>query len=144
MWFIFSLAAAVLWGLTYVLNEQILKHISVPSSIAIFCFFTSFIMIGYSFLNHTLEIDIYKIIHSQKLTFLIISSIISFALAEIMIGSAIQGKNATLASLIEISYPFFTVLFSYLLFKEIRMSLSIFVGGGLILTGAFLIFYFKQ
>lgn len=144
MWFIFSISAAILWGITYVLDEKIFKHISISTALAIFCFFTSLTMVLYSVFTKNFKIDFNKIISSPKLLFLILCAIVTSTVAEFMIGSSIQAKNATLSSLIEISYPLFTILFSYLIYKEIRISLSVALGGILIFTGTFLIYYFNQ
>jgi drug/metabolite transporter (DMT)-like permease len=53
----------------------------------------------------------------------------------------ITGKNATLASLIEMTYPLFVVLFTYLFYRQMYITPSVFVGGMLILVGAGLIIY---
>lgn len=39
-------------------------------------------------------------------------------IAELLIGFSIVAKNATLSGLIEISYPIFIALFSYILFRH--------------------------
>ena len=52
---------------------------------------------------------------------------------------AVRGRNATLASLIEISYPVFVALFAWLLFREIHVNASVVVGGLLVFAGVCLI-----
>jgi drug/metabolite transporter (DMT)-like permease len=64
-------------------------------------------------------------------------------LAELFIGFSIQGKNATLSGLIEISYPFFIAIFSYLLFRKNYLTLSTVFGGLFIAIGVFLIYRFN-
>ncbi|MGA2053413.1 MAG: EamA family transporter, partial [Opitutales bacterium] len=56
---------------------------------------------------------------------------------------AIQHKNATLASLIEISYPFFVALFAWLLFRDVQLSWATALGGLLILAGIAIIYRFN-
>lgn len=53
---------------------------------------------------------------------------------------AIGEKNATLASLIEISYPFFVALFAWLFFREVQVSVPTIVGGLMILGGVTVVF----
>ena len=60
---------------------------------------------------------------------------------EVMVYLAISGKNATLASLIEMTYPIFVVLFAYIFYREIHVTASVFAGGLMILIGAGLIIY---
>ena len=48
---------------------------------------------------------------------------------------AISDKNATLASLIEISYPVFVALFAWLLFRQVHLNASVLVGALLVFAG---------
>jgi drug/metabolite transporter (DMT)-like permease len=48
---------------------------------------------------------------------------------------SISGKNATLASLIEITYPVFVVLFAFLLFRQMNLNASVLIGAGLVFAG---------
>ena len=57
---------------------------------------------------------------------------------------AIGSKNATLASLIEITYPVFVAVFSYLMFRHVHINASVIVGGLLVVSGAGLIIYNNQ
>jgi drug/metabolite transporter (DMT)-like permease len=57
---------------------------------------------------------------------------------------AIGNKNATLASLIEITYPVFVALFSYLMFRHVQVNASVILGGLMVMAGAGLIIYNNQ
>ena len=46
-----------------------------------------------------------------------------------------------MASLIEITYPLFVVIFAYLLFRQLHLTSSVIIGGLMIMTGAGLIIY---
>ncbi|MCA1805896.1 MAG: EamA family transporter [Xanthomonadaceae bacterium] len=48
---------------------------------------------------------------------------------------AIGGKSATLAAVIEISYPVFVALFTWLLFREAHINASVVIGGALVFAG---------
>ena len=63
---------------------------------------------------------------------------------EVMVYLAISGKNATLASLIKMTYPVFVVLFAYIFYLHMHVTASVFVGGLMILTGSGLIIYNNQ
>jgi drug/metabolite transporter (DMT)-like permease len=54
---------------------------------------------------------------------------------------SIASKNATLASLIEISYPVFVAVFAYLLFREIHVNPSVIIGGLLVFAGVAMIIW---
>jgi drug/metabolite transporter (DMT)-like permease len=52
---------------------------------------------------------------------------------------AVRGRNATLASLIEISYPAFVALFAWLLFRDWQLNAGVLLGAALVFAGTMLI-----
>ena len=62
-----------------------------------------------------------------------------FVLASIFIVISIQNKNATVAGLIELTYPIFTILFTWYFFNENHINSSIIIGGGFIAIGVVII-----
>jgi drug/metabolite transporter (DMT)-like permease len=70
--------------------------------------------------------------------------IAALCIAEFGIGYSIQGKNATLAGLIEITYPLFIALFAYFAFGEAQLSLASALGGTLIFAGVATIYFFAR
>ena len=59
----------------------------------------------------------------------------------VLIYLSIGSKNASLASLLEISYPAFVILFAYLLFRQVHVNAAAILGGLMTLLGAVLIIY---
>ena len=144
MWIILSLAASTLWGMTYVLYEQIYKKISVFSSLSIACLFAFIVSLIASYVAGDLNADLLTILSSKRVISLVVAGSVTSTAAELLIGMSISRKSAALAGLIEISYPLFIALFATLLFKEPRPSSTTFIGGLLILSGVFLISYFNR
>ena len=144
MWLLFAVGASVFWGITYVINEQVYKHISVLSSIAITLavsgLFVGLVALG----TGTFSRDIATLSASPKVLWLLLAGIVVLTVAELLIGFSIVGKNATIAGLIEISYPLFIVLFSYLLFKESNLSVATVVGGAFVFVGVGIIYVFNR
>ena len=60
---------------------------------------------------------------------------------EVMVYLAISGKNATLASLIEMTYPLFVVIFAYVFYKQMHVTASVLIGGLMVLVCSGLIIY---
>lgn len=143
MWILFAISASLFWGLTYVFNEQIYKKISIFSSLGITFFIVSIITLIFAFASGNLKTDITTLISSKRLLWYFVGGVTSLLIAEIFIGFSIVAKSATLAGLIEISYPVFIVLFSYLLFKE-TINISTFIGGAVVFIGIFIIYYFNK
>ena len=65
----------------------------------------------------------------------LVVAVVSSAAGALLIYIAIGEKNATLASFIEISYPFFVAVFAWLFFRETQFSWPTVFGGLLILGG---------
>lgn len=63
-----------------------------------------------------------------------------FVMANLISYYAISSKNATMASLIEISYPVFTAFFAFAIFKEIQFNITSLIGAFFIFAGVILVF----
>ncbi len=144
MWIIFALGASILWGLTYVLNDHVYKKISVVSSLTIGLLISGVILFIVAVSTGVLKRDVNAIFSSNKLLYLVIAQTAIFILAELFIGLSIAGKNATLAGLIEISYPIFIAIFAYFLYKENQVNLGTLIGGILIFSGVAVVYYFNK
>lgn len=79
---------------------------------------------------------------SKNVLGLVLAAVVTVLAAEVLIGLSISGKNATFASLIEISYPFFIALFSALLFGAQHLNGAVLLGGIMILFGVSVIYAF--
>ncbi len=139
MWIILALLASILWGLTYVIQEFLYRHIAVTTYLLIISLFTTLLSFAVGMKQNTLVPNIKSIFSSKELLAWAILAIIIFIAAELCIGFSIKAKNATLAGLIEISYPLFIALFALLLFKQNHLTFSTGIGGILILSGVAII-----
>lgn len=144
MWIIYALGASLLWGLTYVLNEQVYKKVSFETSIFLTTLCTAAAMLLLAIYKNSIVQDLRNILSTPKLAFLVLASVLVFILAEICIALSITSKNATLAGLVEISYPVFIALFAFILFKENTINTTTLIGASLIFAGVFTIYHFNQ
>ena len=143
MWVLLSLGASIFWGFLYVLKEQIYGKISIFTSIMISSLFLFLVTGTVSLFSGVLKRDITSIASSRELFWYIIAGLGILLAAELLIAFSITAKNATLAGLIEISYPIFIALFSYILYKS-QVSWQTLVGGFCIFVGIFIIYYFNK
>lgn len=132
-WYVAALGAALVWGLHYPLVDRALKHISPMGVLALTALG---VLLLVPFYYERLAADVVAI---KALAFGPRLAVLAIALTS-LVGSlllfvSIQDKNATLASLIEISYPAFVALFAYVLFAERVLTPSILVGAALIFAG---------
>lgn len=141
-WYIAALGAALTWGVYYPLVDMALKRISLYSVILLSMIPVFLVM---PFFIKTISNDIETVRSlptSEQWVFASLGLIGLFG--EVMVYLAITGKNATLASLIEMTYPVFVVFFAYVFYRQMHVTPSVFVGGLLILAGAGLIIYHNQ
>ncbi len=144
MWIIFAISASAVWGITYVLGEQIYKKISVITSLSLATLLSGFVMLIVAYLAGYLKKDIITLTTDKRILGLSIAEAVCLMIAELLIGFSITNKNATLSGLIEISYPIFIAIFAFLLFKENQINLATTVGGIIIFSGIFIIYYFNS
>jgi drug/metabolite transporter (DMT)-like permease len=141
-WYLAALAAAVTWGIYYPLVDMALKRISLFSIILLSAIP---VLLAMPFFIKTVGDDIETVQAlpvSEQWIFAALGLIGVFG--EVMVYLAITGKNATLASLIEMTYPLFVVIFAYVFYRQMHVTPSVFVGGLMILSGAGLIIYNNQ
>jgi len=138
-WYIAALAAAVTWGIYYPLVDMALKKISL-FSVILLSMIPVFLAMPFFLKTISNDIETVKALPSSEQW--IIASIGLIGLfGEVMVYLAITGKNATLASLIEMTYPVFVVLFAYVFYRQMHVTASVLVGGLMILAGAGVIIY---
>ncbi|GMR00712.1 MAG: hypothetical protein BMS9Abin19_0046 [Gammaproteobacteria bacterium] len=141
-WYIAALGAAITWGVYYPLVDMALKRISLYSIILLSMIPVLLVM---PLFLKTVSDDIETVKTLPVSEQWVIAALGLIGLfGEVMVYLAITGKNATLASLIEMTYPVFVVLFAYIFYRQMHVTASVFVGGMMILIGAALIIYNNQ
>ena len=132
-WYLTAVGAALVWGIHYPLIDNALKKLSVVSVLLL----TAIPIVVVAPLFHrTLAADLQTF---SELPWVARAVILALSLtslcASVLLFVSIDSKNATLASLIEISYPVFVVLFAYILFREVHLNSSVLVGALLVFLG---------
>lgn len=145
LWFVYALATAIIWGLVYTLSEKVLGEqnvtpaalIAVQGTILFFFYWALFFVVESKPVQ-----QITNILSDTKQLALIALIAILTGFAAFFIITSVSLKNATLANFVEISYPFFTMLFSWLLLRNFDLNIESIIGACLIIAGITLI-YFK-
>jgi len=141
-WYVAALGAAVTWGIYYPLVDMALKRISLYSVILL-SMIPVLLVMPLFLKTVSNDIETVKTLPVSEQWIIACLGLIGL-LGEVMVYMAITGKNATLASLIEMTYPVFVVLFAYLFYRQMHVTSSVFIGGLMILVGAGLIIYNHQ
>ena len=136
MWIFYALVASLCWGMSYAASGPILTKGFSP--LLFFFGYALFALLGAT----TALMTSGKISSIWKLPFLeradagwFILSLTSAGVGAYLTYVAMGAKNPTLAALIEISYPLFVVLFTWLFFREMQLNAMTLCGGILLLAG---------
>lgn len=137
-WFWYALGAAILWGLSYTINQVTLQHFTEVEvlffeSVIIFVIISIYFVIKGDFASFT-----EKLTNPKQFTLILCSGII-YVVASWLVLKSITASNAGLAAIIESCYPIFTVLFAYLFFGFIQLNFGSAIGFVLILSGIIIV-----
>lgn len=135
-WFFYSLAASLFWGVGYVLSEKLLKDGMTP---AFLMFVGTLVSLPIYLLIASIMGDLrpgleYLAVNKSKILLMVVAALVTIS-GNFLILMSIAGKNATLASLIEITYPVFTFIFAWLILKDVQLTWGTAIGGLMILSG---------
>ena len=141
-WYILALGAALVWGVHYPLVDFALKRVSL-FSVILLSVLPVMLLLPFFYKQVVDDIGIVKTLPTTEQWSIGVIGLTSFAGA-VLLYLSIASKNATLASLIEITYPVFVVFFSYPLFRQVHINVSVLMGGVMVIAGAGLIIYNNQ
>lgn len=143
-WFFYALGAAILWGFSYALSEKVMKESFSPIFIMVVTGFFYFIMsLILAYTTNNIKPGLSLIFENKTALINLFVLAACFVSGAFLVYYSISLKNATLVNLIEITYPIFTLLFAYVLMKEVQINAGTLVGGLLIFSGIAAI-YFKS
>jgi drug/metabolite transporter (DMT)-like permease len=137
-WFWYALSASILWGVSYVINQYVLKQFTIIQVLFFESIFLILVFLPYLLYTDQLKDMAIKLQNWNMLKMLLAGAII-YVIAVIFILKSITASNASLAAVVEASYPIFTMLFAYLLLGEIQFSIMTLVGTSFIITGLIII-----
>ena len=139
-WFFYALGAALLWAVGYVIAEKLLRAGLQPAFII---FFDAMIVLPMYFILASKFGEIRDgfelLLTKDNLLWLAVLSAITIIGGNFLVILSVDAKNATLASIVESTYPVFTFLIAWAILKEVQITWETAVGGFMVLAGATLI-----
>ena len=137
-----AVLAAVLWGLTYCLDERMLASVSVYKLYFLHCLCGAAVAGAVLLVQGHSPRSLVTLNAAANLPLLGLTLATATAAALAILGS-IQLLGANTSAVLEISYPLFVAVFSTLLFGG-HLHLPVVVGGGFIFLGAAIIVMFAK
>jgi drug/metabolite transporter (DMT)-like permease len=138
MWFLYAILASILWGISYVINQLLIKKFSAIEILFFESILIVIFVLPWLLFSNRLKILLIKVIELNNMLLVLLGTSI-YVLAAFFILSSIKSSNASLAAAIESSYPIFTMIFAYLILKEVQFNLPILIGIGFVIFGLFII-----
>ncbi len=141
LWFFYAVAASVVWGLRYAASGKLMEYQLTPAFLLLMqCFLSLPVYFWFAARGGRLRENWEKAVYDPSIVWIFALYIAAGVLANYMILASISMKNATIASLIEISYPLFITLFAFILFREVHLNWNSAAGAALIFAGIGLIY----
>lgn len=136
-WYIAALGAAVVWGVHYPLVDNALRKLSLIS-VLVLTAVPLLLVAPFFYKSLAADVEILKDLGWAGSAPILALALTSLA-GSVLLFLSIESKNATLASVIEISYPLFVAVFAYVLFRHMHVNASLMVGGLLVFAGVIII-----
>ena len=136
-WYIAALGAAVIWGIHYPLVDNALRKLSMIS-VLVLTAIPLLLVAPFFYKSLAADVEVLKDLGWAGSAPILALALTSLA-GSVLLFMSIDSKNATLASVIEISYPLFVGLFAYVLFQHMHVNASVVVGGLLVFAGVVII-----
>ncbi len=133
-----AILAAVLWGLTYCLDEQVLASLSVWKLYFLHCAVGATVAGAILLAQGHSPASLFRLDAAQASPKLVGITLVTATAAALAILASIQLLGAAKSSVLEISYPLFVAVFSCLFFGG-QLQLPVVIGGGFIFVGAAII-----
>ncbi len=140
-WFFYALLSAVFYGISYSTSGKIVSDILSPSFLLLLQGLIAIPL--YLFISHSngsFKLGFEELLANKTALLLVLVSALAILAGNFFIYHSMALKNATLANLVEISYPVFTLLFAWVLFKDIQLNWASAFGGLLIFAGITVIY----
>lgn len=141
-WALLTMFASVCWGLAYALIGKMLhsglNSAFVLSVIGATTFTTYMIML---FKNGGLDHSLNIIGQHKWLVLCLLGAAACLISGQFLVYKAISMKDAPHVAILEISYPIFTCLFTWLLFRNLELSWNMIVGGAFIFIGSAMVLF---
>jgi len=137
-WWGYALLSAACWGMQYILLEILFGKLEFAAAYSFLSIANGMLVALILFMIHPKQ-DWSQLLQSWPILGLIALYLLFGSGAYLFNAYAIREKNATLASLLEIAYPLFIILFTALFLRKIHLNLMGSFGALLIIGGSIVV-----
>lgn len=142
LWFIAALGASLFWGLGYVISEILLKTEGISplflATATALVTFPVYLVACLYFNEWKPGIDV--ISQDKRLFLYLLLTAFLVVGGTFLIYLGVSEKNASLVSIIESTYPLFTIFFAYIILQQVQVNIWSGLGTLLIITGIVIVY----
>lgn len=143
-WFWMAMFSAFLWGVSYVVYERLLITLSSATTLFLSVVGSMVLYATTVFFRGDFKQDL-SVLKTFGLEWkLLIFVVFVNTAANLTIMESVKAKNASLAGMVEITYPLFIVLITWGLTRHMQVSLGSAIGFAFILIGVACIYFFEK
>jgi drug/metabolite transporter (DMT)-like permease len=140
VWALFAIGASCFWGLAYTMIGRVVQSgVTASFILASVAMITLPTYIFNLVRSGTFKSNLSLLGNNKELILFLVIEACALMVGQYLIYHAVSLKNATSAAVVEISYPLFTCLLTWLIFRDLQITWPIAIGGALIFSGAVLI-----
>ena len=140
LWLIYALTAAVIWGVNYAVAGHLLQRgMSSQTLFLIDLVFGTLVVAALITFSGRWSATATELQNVRPDLMWLAVAVVAVTAAGLLSFMSIEAKNATLASLIEVSYPLFTAFFAWALFRQTTINAATIIGGLLIFAGVVIV-----
>jgi drug/metabolite transporter (DMT)-like permease len=139
-WWGYALLSAACWGIQYVLMETLFRRVDFAAAFSFLSLANGILVAAILWILYPRQ-NWWRLGESRSVIWLVVLYLVFGTGAYLFNALAINQKNATLASLLEISYPLFIILFTAIFFRQIHLDLIGMTGAALIFIGCVLVVF---
>jgi len=137
-WWSYALLSAACWGMQYLLLETLFGRVEFAAAFSFLSLANGVTVALIMFVIYPRQ-DWSQLWESWPVAGLVVLYLAFGTGAYVFNAYAIHQKNATLASLLEIAYPVFIILFTAIFLRKVHLNLMGFAGAFLIVGGSVLV-----
>jgi drug/metabolite transporter (DMT)-like permease len=140
LWLFYALGAAIIWGVNYAVSGRLLEKGMSPQTLFFIDLVFGALTVGALITcSGRWPATVLEVRGARPDFVWLIIAVAAATAAGLLIFMSIGAKNATLASLIEVTYPLFTAFFTWALFRQTTLNAATVIGGLLIFAGVLVV-----
>jgi drug/metabolite transporter (DMT)-like permease len=140
LWLFYALGAAVIWGVNYAVAGRLLERgMSSQTLFLVDLIFGTAAVAALITFSGRWSATVTELQNVRPDLGWLVVAVTAVTAAGLLSFMSIEAKNATLASLIEVSYPLFTAFFAWALFRQATINTATIIGGLMIFVGVLIV-----